>query len=246
MGPQYPGSAGAFAEPVDVPVNALLLRRQNDAVLVDTGSGIGDVWWPGAAGIGQALADAGCDPSTIGRVVLTHLDFDHAGGLVTGRWPDELKPAFAGARIALLREGLDYWRQRDPDASFNVGTRLLSSFRAWQRLDELEDGDEAAPGIRLLSAPGHRAGHACVVVEGRLLHLADVVHHSAHIAHPEWDPEFDADPNLARTTRLRWLNWAANANIMVVHSHVAGTGHIRRGTRSFEWEPTGQVNRLES
>lgn len=239
MGPEYPGPAGAFARPVEVPVNALLLRRANEAVLIDAGSGIGDAWWPGAAGLGQALADAACDPSTISRVVLTHLDFDHAGGALRGRWPDELEPAFAGARIAVLCEGLDEWRRRDPAAPFNVGTRLLSSFGAWQRLDELEDGDEAAPGIRLLSAPGHRAGHACVDVDGRLLHLADVVHHPLHIAHPEWDPEFDARPDLARATRLRWLTRAADSGVTVVHSHVAGTGRIRRGPRSFEWEPAG-------
>jgi glyoxylase-like metal-dependent hydrolase (beta-lactamase superfamily II) len=235
MGPDYPGPGGAFSEPVDVPVNALLLRSAGDAVLIDTGSGLGDHFWPGAAGLQRELARAGCDPAAISRVVITHLDFDHSGGLVTGRWPDALAAALPQARVAMLAEGLDWWRGRDPDEPFNVGTRVLASLAAWGTLDEIPDGGEVASGIRLVAAPGHRPGHGCVVVGERLVHLADVVHHPAHVAHPDWDPAFDADPQTALATRLHWLAWAADAGIAVVHAHVAGVGRVVRDGPGFAW-----------
>jgi glyoxylase-like metal-dependent hydrolase (beta-lactamase superfamily II) len=235
MGPDYPGPGGAFSQPVDVPVNALLLRGRGEAVLVDTGAGLVDRFWPGAAGLERELERVACDPAAISRVVVTHLDFDHSGGLVTGRWPDALAPAFPNARVALLGDGLDWWRARDPDAPFNAGTRVIAELAARGRLDEAADGDEVADGIRIAVAPGHRAGHACVVVEGELLHLADVVHHPAHMAHPEWDPAFDAEPETAYATRLSWLARAADTGLRVVHAHVAGAGRVVRDGGGFRW-----------
>ena len=237
MGPDYPGPGGAFSNPVDVPVNALLLRNERDAVLIDTGAGVGDHFWPGAAGLERELARAGCDPAAISRVIITHLDFDHSGGLVAGRWPDALAPAFPRARVAMLGDGLDWWRGRDPDAPFNVGTRVLSALAAWGSLDEVADGDEVASGVRLATAPGHRPGHACVLVGDQLVHLADVVHHPAHVAHPEWDPAFDADAGTALATRVRWLASTAESGVRVVHAHVAGSGRVVRDGPGFAWTP---------
>jgi glyoxylase-like metal-dependent hydrolase (beta-lactamase superfamily II) len=237
MGPEYPGSGGAFSQPVEVPVNALLLRRAAEAVLVDTGSGIADGWWPGAAGLERELAAAGCDPGAVTRIVITHLDFDHSGGLLGGRWPDDLRPAFPRARVAVLADGLGWWRERDPDAPFNAGTRALRTLACHGLLDELADGDAVAEGMRIVAAPGHRPGHACVVVDGALAHLADVVHHRAHVSHPEWDPQFDADPATAHATRLRWLAWAADERVDVVHAHVAGVGRIVREGSAYAWQP---------
>ncbi len=238
MGPDYPGADGAFAEPVDVPVNALLLRGRGEAILIDTGAGIGDPWWPGAAGLERALADAACPRGEITRIVITHLDFDHSGGLLAGSWPGDVRPAFPEARVAVLGDGLAWWRERDPLEPFNAGTRALTELAEAGLLDELGTGTDVAPGVRLVAAPGHRPGHACVVVDGRLVHLADVVHHAEHVAHPAWDPEFDADPVLARATRLRWLELAASSGLQVVHAHVAGAGRIARAGTGFTWQPS--------
>jgi glyoxylase-like metal-dependent hydrolase (beta-lactamase superfamily II) len=139
--------------------------------------------------------------------------------------------------VALLGEGLAWWRARDPEEPYNVGTRVLSVLGQRGLLDELADGDEVAPGVRLAAAPGHRAGHACVVVEGELLHLADVVHHAEHVPHPEWDPAFDEDPGTAVATRRRWLAAAADAGLPVVHAHVAGVGRVLRAGDGFAWRP---------
>ena len=51
----------------------------------------------------------------------------------------------------------------------------------------------------MVEAPGHRAGHACVEIDGRSgrrVFLSDVIHHPRHVEHPEWDREFDSDPEV--------------------------------------------------
>ena len=68
--------------------------------------------------------------------------------------------------------------------------------RIESRLDEVADGAEVLPGVRLVEAPGHRTGHAVVEIEGgdgRRMFLSDVIHHPSHVPHPEWDCEFDSD-----------------------------------------------------
>src|SRR3954451_7791796 len=108
----------------------------------------------------------------------------------------------------------------------------------------MADRDEVASGIRLAAAPGHRAVHACVVVEHDLMHLGDLVHHPAHVSHPKWDPAFDADAETALATPLRWLRSAADARVLVVHAHVAGIGRVVRSGPGFRWAASDRPGRL--
>ena len=102
------------------------------------------------------------------------------------------------------------------------------------RLDEVADGTEVVPGVRLVEAPGHRAGHACVDIDGRdgrRVFLSDVIHHPSHVEHPEWDCEFDSDTELALRTRRDWLERLAGTGTPCAASHIAGLGHDRARRR---------------
>lgn len=59
-------------------------------------------------------------------------------------------------------------------------------------------------------------GDRCVIT-------GDVVHHPIQCRHPEWTARGDADPDMARATRLDLLATAAATNALVLGTHFAGT-----------------------
>jgi glyoxylase-like metal-dependent hydrolase (beta-lactamase superfamily II) len=216
---------------VSLCTNALLLRGGGETVLVDAGSGPVDVVWPGANRLEEALAAAGARPDGVDVLVLTHSDFDHAGGGLAGTWPDGVRPAFPRAVVSAV--DLDAWRPGKLD-EWDVGTRLIAAYEAARALEVVEDGAEARPGLRLVSAPGHRPGHCVLLVGDELVHGADLLHHESHVRHPEWDHAFDADPEQALSTRRAWIARLAETGTPVVFTHLEGLGRISAGPR---WEP---------
>jgi glyoxylase-like metal-dependent hydrolase (beta-lactamase superfamily II) len=75
--------------------NCLLLERDAKPILIETGSGnkfgpkmrkifgLSDQW------VADALRQAGCLPEAVEHVIVTHLHFDHAGGLTRAALADE-------------------------------------------------------------------------------------------------------------------------------------------------------------
>ena len=220
VGPTYP-------EWYWSPINILLLEREGEVVLVDCGAGLTSSWWPFEgfrSDTAAALAEAGVSRREIGLVVLTHLDYDHAGGLLDGSWPDELRPWLPQAKVVVHRDAVDAARSTDPDAASNVGTRLVELLEREGRLIVADDGDEVAVNVRIRDAPGHRVGHVCVHVDGPepFVHAADTFHHEVHVAHPEWDTSSDQFPELALETRRRVLAELADSGARSVITHMQG------------------------
>jgi glyoxylase-like metal-dependent hydrolase (beta-lactamase superfamily II) len=230
----HPGEwiAPEYPDWVWSPINVIVLRSPEQTVLVDAGPGFTTAWWPfdgiRADTLG-ALASVGVAPADVELVVLTHLDYDHAGGLLAGSWPDELELAFPNARVVVHDDAVAAARAADPDAPDNVGTRLLSVLDANGRLEAVGDGDTVASGITAHSAPGHRAGHMCVEVTGDdpFVFAADSFHNVEHVAHPEFDTSSDEDGELALATRRRVLGELADSGARTAITHAAGPHAFR-------------------
>ena len=211
---------------IEVVSNVLLLQGAGGTVLVDTASGGLDDRWEGAqSNLAAALAPH-CRVEDIDVVVLTHLDFDHFGGaadIPAGR-------VFVTAAAAEWARTWEY----EPGGLSEVFARLDG------RLVAVADGTEVVPGVRLVEAPGHREGHACVEIggsDGTRVFLADVIHHPSHVAHPEWDREFDSDVDAALRTRRDWLERLAGTGTPCAASHIAGWGTIEPGGDGLGWRP---------
>ena len=210
-----------------LPCHALLCRREHEIMLVDCGLGVfHDVFdMEGRlVSLDDALAAVDCALEAVTTVVLTHLDPDHAGGILVGTYPDDLAPALPSARVVVLETDAELGEDAD---------HVLATLRgAGVQVDRVADGDEVVPGVRVRSAPGHRAGHACVDCtdgEERFVFLADVVHAREHIEHPEWDFLHDSDPAVGLATRQAFLAELAGCGATVACSHVDAFGRIDAG-----------------
>ncbi|TFW14230.1 MBL fold metallo-hydrolase [Brevundimonas intermedia] len=169
-------------------------------VLVDTGYGLRDVRQPRSrisplmltlmniqlreerTALRQIEA-LGYAASDVRHVVVTHLDFDHAGGLTD----------FPRARIHVTAEELSAARGGDGGRTTGLRYRLaqfgeVDQWRAYRPAGERWQGFEAVQpleglpdGILLVPLAGHTRGHAGVAVNsnrGWLLHAGDAYFHA--------------------------------------------------------------------
>jgi glyoxylase-like metal-dependent hydrolase (beta-lactamase superfamily II) len=184
------------------------------------------------------LTEAGFPAESIDTVVCTHLHVDHVGcntRLIDGRWV----PTFPNARYLLSRTEWEHWSEEDDAEQQTIlGDSVRPIFDAG--LVDLVDTPHATGNIELIPTPGHTPGHLSVAIEShgeRAVITGDLLHHPAQIAHPEWRPPVDSDPELAVETRRRFLADHADTPTLVIGTHFAGptAGHVVRDGDNYRF-----------
>lgn len=186
--------------------HCLLVETGDGLVLVDTGFGLRDVRDPrsrlSAFFLGLVSPDfreemtairqierMGFDPRDVRHIVLTHLDFDHAGGLDDFPWARVHMMAREREYAELQKTWMD--RQRFRPQQWNTRdqwhTYAGASGERWLGFDCVRGLEGLPPEILLVPLPGHTFGHAGVAVrsEGRWRLLAG----DAYFYHAEMDPQ---------------------------------------------------------
>lgn len=217
------GAAGIWRRGDDLdreirfPVPAYLVENETERILVDTGL------HPGAAGdarrhYGPTFGPFGLeqeasiaeqlDVSTITKVVLTHLHFDHAGGLA-------LLPRDVPV-VVQRRE----WEAGHDDAAIARNFFHTRDYAPAAQQVVLVDGDHDLLGdgsVRLLLTPGHTPGHQSVRAGDTLVLGADVTHFASGLDDHRF-PVFANDHTVqaASAERLRALR---DSGVTVVPGH---------------------------
>jgi glyoxylase-like metal-dependent hydrolase (beta-lactamase superfamily II) len=166
---------------VRFPIPAYVIETGDERILVDTGlhpEAVADqaAHYRSADALAlfeleqeQSVAEH-LDLNTITKVVLTHLHFDHAGGL-------DLLPASVPV-VVQRRE----WEAGKDRAAIERNFFLPRDYAGTAGQVVLVDGDHDLLGdgsIELLSTPGHTPGHQSVRVGESLVIGADVVHYAS-------------------------------------------------------------------
>lgn len=241
------GAAQAASMPpgqVTVPFNPTLINTGSKLILIDTGNGP----VPGAP-VGQLttnLAAAGIRPEDIDMVLLSHLHPDHTNGLKT----TDGSLAFPRAEIRAAAPDWAFWmtdanmaRAADPvtQAYFANTRRVLADLK--DRIGTFAWGEEVAPGITALAAPGHTPGHTAFAVasgSARLLIQSDVTNIPAFfLVHPDWHVMYDYDADQAQATRHRFYDMASAERVRVVGYHFPfpSLGHVERNGPGYRLVP---------
>jgi len=167
-----------------------------------------------------ALRAAAVDPATITDVVVTHLHFDHAGGL-THEVDGRLRPTFPNAKVYVQRREFE-----DARANFGIMTATyreanfapLDQAGAWRLLD----GEQPIlDGLRPLLTPGHTRGHQSLLIQGRdrtAVFSGDVMPTAAHVG-AAWNMAYDLFPLDNRASKNKLLRQAADERWLIVIDH---------------------------
>ena len=188
-------------------INVFLLCGEGHMVLFDAGLG--------AAKGGQlitVLDSPRPTPDQITDICITHLHFDHVGGLFN---PDGTA-AFPSATLHISQVEYDAW------ASGKLGNPEITSQieQAYEgRIHLFEQGDTLLGTIATIAAPGHTPGHTIYDL-GKVLIVGDILHAVAlQVEHPEFCARFDADPNQAVITRKAILDRARTEHLTLCGMH---------------------------
>jgi glyoxylase-like metal-dependent hydrolase (beta-lactamase superfamily II) len=205
-----------------------LIMRGREAVLVDTGIGnrLGDVerkifdhgdgWLPGH------LRALGMDLGDVTAVVVSHLHFDHCGGLVRRRDSGTLEAAFPNARIFVQRGELEIAREPHNErlhAAYRHVTEILAPNLA--RLEAIDGTHEVIAGVTALPTGGHTRDHQVVRVEdagASFIHLADIVPTRSHMRGP-WNQAYDLDALTTMEQKAAHLKRAVETRAWISFAH---------------------------
>jgi glyoxylase-like metal-dependent hydrolase (beta-lactamase superfamily II) len=197
---KYPADADNYITMLNAP---LLVQTADRNILIDTGLGnkfstkqkqifrvCRDWTVPGD------LKSLGLDRRAIDTVILTHCDFDHAGGVVMLNAQGEAELTFPRARhITQSREWEDV-RQPNIRSSHTYWPQNFTGLADSGLLKLVDGAAEIAPGITVRHTGGHTRGYQLVEIrgsEGCAVHLGDLLPTHTH-TNPLWIMAYDNFP----------------------------------------------------
>ena len=224
-------------------LNCLLIETRSGRVLVETGIGdrvddktramrVYEGPW-----IVPALEAAGFPPESVNVVAMSHLHFDHAGGLLRA----DGTRAFPRATIVAQRAE---W-----EVALGTNSRLVASYdqpelrlvRDWGAEGWADGEREILPGVTVVPTGGHSAGHQAIVVRAPgaapLAFLGDLMMRPWS-ANPRWVTAFDDFPLDSVSVKGELFAEAADADWTIVLSHELRRpiGRLVRDRDRFRYE----------
>ena len=227
-------------------LNCLLIETPAGRVLVETGIGerVDDKTrtmrgYEGPA-IVPALETAGFAPDTVDVVALSHLHFDHAGGLLRS----DGSRAFRRATIVAQRAEWEVALGDNPRLVASYVQPELSLVRDWGAEGWAEGEREVLPGVTVVPTGGHSTGHQAIVVRGagrgaRTLAFFGDLMMRPWAANPRWVTSFDDFPLDSVLRKADLFARAADEGWIVALSHELGRpiGRLVRDRDRFRYEP---------
>jgi glyoxylase-like metal-dependent hydrolase (beta-lactamase superfamily II) len=247
---------------MEVAHNCLLLERVGEAgpdagpqiVLVEAGSGdkmdakMKAIFGLSDRTVADAARDAGVRPEDVGAAVVSHLHFDHCGGLT--RRP---RDGEAGIQLSFPRAEVIVQRREWDDATANNSTMTRTYLREnleplaprlrladspppfpagyHPRRDEPPPGPlvgrttPVLPGIDVFLVPGHTWGQQAIRFtddRGRaVVFPADLIPTVNHVG-AAYNMAYDVEPYTSTVTRRWFLDEAARGDWLLVLDHEPG------------------------
>lgn len=189
------------------PMGGFLVETGAKKVVVDLGFGDVSAEFPGIGKFSggrllESLKQTGVSPEEVDAVVYTHLHLDHVGWTASnGALTFPRAAHYAGAGE------WDFWHHATDEMLVAVGPHPEAIQPALEsRIEGLEDGGSAAPGVSVIATPGHTPGHVSVVVSSgtdRAVIMGDVLCCPLQLDETDLEFMFHLDQDLAKRAQER-------------------------------------------
>jgi len=218
---------------INLALRLWLIKTPQKLILMDTG--IGNYHGPKfderfavslGAGISETISQA--TGLEITDVVLSHLHFDHAGGLgkLNSDGTGSLLATFPKARWHIHRDHYAYACQpTDRDAgSFQtqifkplIETHEKQGMVVWHRGDQGVILEEGSFKLQFRCSHGHTP-HLMHAYDDEMIYLADLIPTSHHVAIP-WVMAYDMNPGISTKEKRQFLEFAKSRNLTLIFEH---------------------------
>ena len=224
-------------------LNCLVVESPAGRVLIETGIGeritdkVRDMRKVEGPPIVAAMEAAGFEPGSIDVVAMSHLHFDHAGGLLRA----DGSKAFPRARIVAQRAE---WA-----IALDDNSRIVASYdqpelqlvRAWGDEGAVDGEVELLPGVSVVMTGGHSKGHQAILVRGARVTLAFFgdLGMRPWSANPRWITAFDDFPLDSVEVKGELFARAADDGWLVALSHepVTPVGRLTPDRDRYRFDP---------
>lgn len=247
--------------------HCLLIESDRGLILVDTGFGTRDVdhphrrlaefflnlnnprLRPEETAVAQ-VRSLGFDSADVRHIVITHLDFDHAGGLedfpnaavhLTAREKEVADERKGGAFVGTRRYRPNQWDELENWRLYPWG-----GGERWYGFDAVRDLEGLPPEILLIPLAGHTWGHSGVAIQedggGWLLYAGDAYFYRGEVGSERYScppgmrgyqrmMEVDRAARLENQRRLRQLSLDHGEDVRIFCAHDAVEFELLAGLR---------------
>jgi glyoxylase-like metal-dependent hydrolase (beta-lactamase superfamily II) len=175
---------------INMNLNLLLIQTEGRNILIDTGIGNRlnkrrrEIYNPSEFMIPTELSKLGLQPEDITDVIMTHLHFDHAGGIVTEQDGIDVL-TFPNAVYHI--QSVEWQMAKEPDKLNKAAYQFEHQLALLEQEGKIQliVGDaEIAKGVKLILTGGHSVGSQSVeIIKDGILHMyaGDIIPTSFHL-----------------------------------------------------------------
>ncbi len=216
---------------IELALRLILIKdhASNKNILIDTG--IGDyhgekfearfgITGPGSP-LELALKEAGLSPNDVTDLIISHLHFDHVGGI--GKNSDgKMVPVLPKATIHLHKKHYEYSKNPTDRDTGSFQIEYFEPVLDWyMKANQVHfvDGMEGdiLPGIKFKCSMGHTP-YLLHAYDENFIYMADLIPTSNHV-HIPWVMGYDISPGVTTQDKKHFLSFIKEKNLTMIFEH---------------------------